>query len=402
MKQIKFDNSSESKKKGWFKKLKLLLVLGGFLIILFFAFNIFSKANNDFSFTFPVVGEILKPKDTRVNVLLLGNAGGKHDGAYLTDTIMVASFDPKDEQTYFISLPRDLWINEYKAKINALYEIGQDKHESGLQFGKDVIGGMLGLNINYSVRLDFRGFTKAVDEVGGVDVDVINAFDDYLYPIAGKEDDLCGYTEEERDFTDDQAKELNIEPGKKKVLVSPDGVVATDSAQEDKGFQYFTCRYEHIHFDKGINHMDGETALKFVRSRHGTGAEGSDFARSRRQQLVIEAFRSQALSLETLLNPVKIGNLIADFGQSFETDIPIDQMIKLYNATKKSEGTHTYVLSNVGADALLMNPPVSTYGAWVLVPKDLTYKQIQDWVQGILSGGVNNGEASSSARPSSR
>jgi polyisoprenyl-teichoic acid--peptidoglycan teichoic acid transferase len=406
MKQIKFStaDNQEPKKSGEksaFQKARPLLFFLAGLFLFFLVVNFLFKTSGEFSFSFPGVGEIIKPKDTRVNVLLLGNAGGKHDGAYLTDTIMVASFDPKDEQTYFFSLPRDLWLDSYKLKINAIYETGQDKEDDGLKFSKKVIGDILGLEINYGIRLDFRGFTQAVDEVGGIDVNVAKTFDDYLYPITGKEEDLCGYVEQEKEFNEEEAKALNIEPGKRQILISPEGKIATDSAQEDKGFQYFTCRYEHIHFEKGLNQMDGETALKFVRSRHGTGSEGSDFARSARQQKVIEAFQSKVFSVETLLNPVKIGNLIKAFGQSFESDIPIDQMIRLYNLTKKSKATHTYVLSNIGKDALLVNPPVGTYKAWVLVPKDPSFVEIQSWVKSVLSGEAQN-EASSSARPSGR
>jgi LCP family protein required for cell wall assembly len=336
-------------------------------------------------------------------VLLLGNAGGRHDGAYLTDTIMVASFDPKDKQTYFISLPRDMWLDEYKYKMNALYEMGEEKEEgSGLSFSKEAISKILGIPIHHAIRIDFRGFVQAVDEVDGIEVNVIKSFEDSLYPIEGKEDDLCGFKEEEKEFNPDEAKALNIEPGKRKVLIAPDSKIATDSADPKKGYEYFACRFEKISFKAGPAQMDGETALKFVRSRMGTNGEGSDFARSRRQQQVIEAFRSKLLSFETLVNPAKIAGLIDAFGRSFETDVPINDMIRLYNLSKESEASHSYVLSNVGAEALLVNPPTGPYGAWVLVPKDPTYNQIHAWVQSILRGEEQLREATSSARPSPR
>jgi anionic cell wall polymer biosynthesis LytR-Cps2A-Psr (LCP) family protein len=313
---------------------------------------------------------------------------------------MVASLDLTTNQVTFISVPRDLWLDDMKAKVNAAYENGQEKNGNGLENSKKSIGTILGLTIQYGVRLDFSGFQKAVDQVGGVDVDVENTFDDYRYPITGKENELCGFTELEKDFSSDEAKSLNIQPGKRKVLVAPDGKIATDSADPEKGEEYFSCRYEHIHFDKGVTHMDGTTALKYVRSRHGLGVEGSDFARSRRQQRVIEAFRSKALSLQTLANPLKIKSLIDTFGSSFETDIPIDDMIKLFTISKKISQTQSIVLSSDSKNGLLINPPLSDYGgAWVLVPRTKNYTEIQSFIKQTLEGGQ---DATNSARPSNR
>ena len=90
--------------------------------------------------------------------------------------------------------------------------------------------------------MDFSGFVKAIDEVGGLDINVDNTFDDYQYPIDGMEDATCGHT----------TAELQA--------------MASDSA--DQAVIDFPCRYMHIHFDKGLQHMNGETALEYVSSRH--------------------------------------------------------------------------------------------------------------------------------------
>jgi anionic cell wall polymer biosynthesis LytR-Cps2A-Psr (LCP) family protein len=94
--------------------------------------------------------------------------------------------------------------------------------------------------------LIFQVLLKAVDIVGGLDINVDNTFDDYQYPIDGKEADTCGHTQM-------KCKSLVDTP-------------------EDQLPQAFPCRYLHLHFNKGLNHMDGETALEFVRSRHATQA----------------------------------------------------------------------------------------------------------------------------------
>jgi polyisoprenyl-teichoic acid--peptidoglycan teichoic acid transferase len=394
------ESIQQDRSPSFYNKIKPILVTIAIVVFIVLAYGFFSGGGKEFKLSFPGV-QAVKQTNGRVNVLLLGNGGGKHDGAYLTDTIMLASYDPKGNQTYFISIPRDMWLDEYDAKVNAVYEIGMKKSTDPLKYTKEAMSKLFGVDINYALRIDFGGFVKAVDEVNGIDVDVARSFDDYLYPIEGKENDLCGYTEQEKEFSEDEAKQLNIQPGKKKVLIDPEGKVATDSADPNFGYEHFTCRYEHISYKTGLSHMDGETALKFVRSRMGSNGEGSDFARSRRQQKVIEAFRSKVLSLETLFNPAKISGLISAFNNSFETDIPIDEMIQLYSLTKKSAENHSFVISNEGKNALLYNPPAGKYRAWVLVPTDPTFGEIHTFVNQVLNGEENN-EASSSARPSTR
>jgi polyisoprenyl-teichoic acid--peptidoglycan teichoic acid transferase len=327
-----------------------------------------------------VGGPSYKSTDERVNILLLGNSGGTHDGPQLTDSIIVASYNLKTSKVTLISIPRDLWVEGAKSKINAVYENG-DGHK--LQYAEDKIDDLLGFPIHYGVRIDFSGFEKAVDTVGGVDVDVERSFDDYMYPVEGKEDDLCGYTEKEIDITEEQSKQLNIKAGKQKLFLDPQGQIATDSAKLD-----FGCRYEHLHFDKGLTHMDGETALKYVRSRHALGIEGSDFARSKRQQRVIQAFREKALSLETLANPQKITSLVQTLGNSFETDIPPTAYLDLFGLVKKMDGTNSVVLGQLDdGTSLLINPPPSQYGGgWVLIPPNNDFTIIQKYLSDKING----------------
>lgn len=342
---------------------------------------------------------LLQSTDDKINVLLLGNAGGTHQGPYLTDTVMVASFNLKNHQLYLISLPRDLWLDQSKTKLNAVYELGQSRG-NGLDFTKQTIGSILGIPIHYLIRIDFRGFIQAIDQAGGLDINIAHSFDDYLYPIEGKEDDLCGWSEAEKEFSEEEAKKLNISPGKQKVLIK-DSQIATDSAEEDKGFQYFACRFEHISFKQGLTHLDGDTALKFVRSRHGSEDEGTDFARSKRQQLVLEAFRKKVLSLQTLSSPEKLKSLLDNFGKSFETDLSIPEAIEFYGQIKKLDSTHSLVIDDSTHKDLLVNPPYQDYGgAYVLIPKGGNFDKIHQYVSKILKGEVGDEEASTSARSS--
>lgn len=336
----------------------------------------------------------LKSSSGKVNILLLGIAGGIHDGSTLTDTIMVASYNLKTNQVYLFSIPRDLWLPALSSKANAVYQIGLSQ-ENALGLAKTVMGNVLGIPIHYSLRADFRGFVKGIDTIDGIDVEVEKSFDDYLYPIDGKENDLCGNEEKEMDFHEEDAKKLNISPGKRKVLVISDGKIATDSAEEDKGIKYFSCRYEHISFDEGEMKMSGAIALAFVRSRHGTNGEGSDFSRSKRQQKVLEAVRGKVLSLETLANPQKIGHLVKALGKSIDTDISVKEAIEFYKFSKKLDKIYNFILD----DSLLVHPPASDYGgAYVLISQDDDFSIIQEYVRKVLMGEITEYEATAAAR----
>lgn len=348
-----------------------VIILG---VAALFIYAFFFSKGSAFSYVF-TPNKTREAEDGRITVLLLGMAGGKHDGATLTDSIIVASYNIKTDKALLISIPRDLWISSESAKVNAVYQKGE-KEGKGLSYVKEKIHEVVGLPVDYAVRLDFSGFAKAIDLVGGIDVDVPKTFDDYNYPIEGKETDLCGNKEEEIDLTEEQAKVLKVEKGKKKVIVTLTGKIATESAD-------FACRFEHISFEKGVTRMDGETALKFVRSRMGTNNEGSDFARSKRQQLVLEAFKAKALSAETLINPQKIGGLIQTFGDSIETDIGVDKYLQFYNFAKKVKQTDSIVLGDLGdGKSILIVPPASEYGGgFVLIPPNNNFGLIKDLIQ---------------------
>lgn len=384
---------SYGKKQSASVKIFLLLAILGIII---YAIWWFFTSTGSSAFEFVFNRSRFKENNGRVNVLLLGNAGGKHAGASLTDSIIVASYDLKMSKAVLFSIPRDLWLDNADAKVNTLYQVGKKKTGNGLKYAEEKIGEILGVPIQYGVRVDFNGFSKAIDLVEGIEVKVPKTFDDYNYPIEGKEEDLCGLTEKEIEMTEEDFKKLKLpldtpvtpgtEEGKKKykVLVSlndeqssilPGYKIATESSD-------FACRFERIHFDEGIMNMDGVTALKFVRSRTGVNGEGSDFARSRRQQLVLDSFRAKVLSLETLLDPKKLFGLAATFGESFETDIEQDKFLDFYKLSKKLESTDHVVLGDLGkGESVFAVGSPGKYGAFVLIPKDNDWKTVSDFVK---------------------
>jgi len=309
-----------------------------------------------------------------VNLLLLGVGGGTHDGPDLTDTIIFMHLDPAHKKVSLVSLPRDLWIPDMQAKVNATYTVASEQHPgSGLSVSELEIGKILGQHINYGIKLDFGGFVKAVNILDGLDINVDRTFDDYQYPIDGSEDATCGMSQD--------------------ALASASAAVANGTAQEQ---DVFPCRFKHIHFNQGEQHMDGETALEYVRSRHAIGPEGSDFARSKRQEKVISAIKAKLFSAGTIFNPVKVIDLINTLQGSLETDIKAGQygsFIQLVQEMKGAKITSTVIDDGdplTGRYGLLVNPPISdAYGGqWVLVPREgaTSYSEIQQYVACQLAG----------------
>jgi len=286
----------------------------------------------------------IKTQDHYLNILILGVAGGEHEGPDLSDTMIFASINIDKKKALLISIPRDIWISSMRAKINTAYTYGEEKKPGGgFTLSKAAVKEIFDTPVDYAVKIDFNGFVKAIDILGGIDVNIKRSFDDYKYPIPGKENKEC----------------------------------------EDELDEEFKCRYEHVHFDRGLTHMDGKTALIYVRSRNAEGAEGTDFARSQRQQQVLLAVKNKFFNLNTLLNPTKIKKLMQTFDKSIKTDIPaseVDDFIRLGLKLKDIKIT-TFSLDagdeKNGKTGLLKNPDPTNYdGQWVLVPKT-SWEEIQ-------------------------
>ncbi len=298
--------------------------------------------------------ELKQTSEKRINLLLLGVGGGTHEGPDLTDTIIFATIDPKTKKALLVSIPRDLWITELSAKINTAYLYGEKKKKGeGLLMAKAMVGKVMGQQIDYVIKIDFEGFVKAIDQIGGLDIVIDRTFDDYAYPIADMMDNPCGRTDIE--------------------IASLSAQIATSSATE---LEAFPCRYEHLHFDEGQIHMSGATALKYARSRHALGPEGSDFARSKRQEKIISAFKEKIISLDVILNPVKLLDILETIKGNIVTDIREDEYDdfirlarKLQSATITSAGLDEGDLET-GRTGLLINPPTGEeFGnQWVLIP----------------------------------
>lgn len=292
--------------------------------------------------------------DGRVNVLLLGNGGAKHSGGDLTDTIMIASIDPVNNQAVLLSIPRDLWtkmpnnfVGNYQ-KINAAYEAGKYKYLgkqvmgnadrkavlAGFQGVDGVIERVTGIPIHYNALVDFAAFSKAVDTVGGVTVNV-----------------------KERLYDPTMAWENNRNP-----VLAP----------------------------AGVNNFDGKRALMYVRSRETS----SDFARGERQREVLVALKDKTANLGTLTNPMKLSGLMSAFGDNVQTDIGISDMSRMASIMKKvpSSSIQSVGLAEAGNSFVTTG---NINGMSVVMPKAglEDYTKIQAYIRSKLTDGFIAKEA---------
>lgn len=357
----------------------LALIFVGMLIVYFNYNQMVVKANRpkaeitDISPTATPTPDPLAP----YSILLLGYGGGTHDGGLLTDSIMLAQIRPHDEEVRLISIPRDLWTpipiseeeNESR-KINEAYAVGSDDKKypdkkveftgeaGGGEMAKYVVEQVTGIKPDYFAAIDFDGFTKIIDSLGGIEVKVTQTFDDPYYPIEELKNDTCGKSEEE--------------------MVALEATMSGDKLE-----QQYTCRYENLHFDKGVQHMDGTTALKYARSRHST-VGGGDFNRAERQKLVIAAIRDKIINIGFI---PKIMPTIQTLTRHITTDIDFATMSELI--TKIPEVADYKIVSiALTDDNILQNARAST-GQAILSPKkgETDFSEVQEFIEnkGILA-----------------
>lgn len=284
----------------------------------------------------------LQQLNGRVNILLLGVPGGSHDGPNLSDSINVLSYDMRENKLTTIGVPRDIWSDTIHQKINAAYATGEAiEPGKGIILAKAEVSSIVGIPIHYAAVVRFAQFRDLIDYVGGIDVLVDKTFTDTEFPIAGKENDECG------------------------------------------GDPDYRCRYESISFQKGQQHMSGDTALKYVRSRHATGGEGSDFSRNRRQQAVMKAIRVKLFSPEILLNPSKVDGLYKTIDRLVERDISNENGTSIAkNVVLKGNFTQA---SGVLPRDLFTVPAAWQYeGQYVLIPEGGSFDRVHDYVDKLL------------------
>jgi LCP family protein required for cell wall assembly len=285
----------------------------------------------------------------RINIVLYGYGGDQHSGAFLTDSIMVISIMPMaghPPQIAEISIPRDWFVTiplrngtSTAQRINFAYAAGMlgegpqlaSAVDAGAAVADPLLAHLLGVGINYFVGVDFNAFKQAVDAVGGVNIDVPAGFTDYQYP-AGE----C-----------------------------------------DLG----NCGYETVRFKAGMQHMNGATALIYARSRHGNNGQGSDFARSRRQQQIVVALKSQ---IESVGGFGKLPDVINALGSNVLTNLTIGDAESLYGLVN---GVNPATIEHVSIDDtnFLYDCGYPTHcGSYYLYANDQSFQSLSHFVEDIF------------------
>ena len=314
---------------------------------------------------------------TPFDILLLGYGGGTHDGPYLTDSVLDVHVDPKAQKIFLLSIPRDLYVNiptdtttKTHMKINAAYAIGLDDamypnklpdfagSDGGGRLAEYMVSQVTGHPVDYFVGIDFSGFVKTIDTLGGVDINVQPAFDDPAYPDEASASANCGHSDEDiKSFT------------------------ATVSAETDI-WAYFSCRYQNVKFDAGPQHMDGQRALIYVRSRH-SAQDGTDFGRAKRQRNLLVAVEEKVFSIGFIS---KVIPFMSSLNDDVRTDLaPSDIQTLIQNAAALSK---YQIISMALTDQNYLTDSFSGGGLSILIPKDGqdNYTNIHTWIADAFAG----------------
>jgi LCP family protein required for cell wall assembly len=278
--------------------------------------------------------------DGRVNILLLGVGGPGHEGADLTDTILLVSIDPVNHTTAMLSIPRDLWVKipgDGYQKVNAAYVYGKQQSKAKSETGKDqdglklldkTLSPVIGIPIHYHAVVNFQAFKQTVDSLGGVSFYV------------------------------------------------PETLYDPTIAWENHGNSYIAM--------KGNQSFNGAKALLYARSRETS----SDFARGERQRQLMIAIKDKAFSVGTFSNPVKVSGLLSSLGGNVYTDFSLNDIMRLYQIMGKT--------TNSGITSLdLVTPPHNLLttgnmnGLSIVQPRDglFEYGGINNYVRNALKDG---------------
>lgn len=273
----------------------------------------------------------------RINVLFLGKAVPGYPGSNLTDTIILASVNPTTYQGSMLSIPRDLYVEipgtRRYTKINSIYVYGlnQGGHERGIKLLEEVVTKVTGQKIDYYAMVNFDAFEKVIDAIAGVDVQVEEDIYDNRYP----------------------------------------------------GPNY---SYQTFEIKKGMNHLDGATALKYVRVRHNAGG---DFGRARRQQQIVEAAKDkffqkrgirEGISFFNEMLKIVEGNVKTDIG--FSDYFPFLLLVKDLSMPQ----VVNKVLDNQEGGLLeSYNPVMGRVVAYTLRPRSGNYFEIHKLASNIFN-----------------
>ena len=243
------------------------------------------------------------PEDRPFSVLFLGLDRRPGEGGGRTDAIILAHVEPQARAATLVSIPRDICVANCRTdpfRINSVWQ------EEGPDALSRRVANLLGVQVDYWVTLDFNGFKRLVDFFGGVEIDVESTIYDPNYPNA-----------------------------------------------TDTGFEPF-------HVEAGPKHFDGDTALRYVRTRHQDGA----FAREVRQQQVLLALVEQVISPQTL---VESPAFLRELSNAFESNLPPDLVASMAKLGMQIGSART-VSGAIRPEDGMVRAVIADNGAYVLQP----------------------------------
>lgn len=246
--------------------------------------------------------------DEPINILLLGIDSRPSEDITRTDAMILVHINRKAGRVSLLSIPRDLWVEIPgfgPARVNAAYPIGERRLGAGYggALAKETVGNLVGVPIHHFILMDFEGFKKVIDTIGGVNVDVPKLIEDPKYPT------------------------------------------------ED--YQTISVR-----FDVGPQLMDGTRALQYARTRHGD----SDFGRNQRQRQVLMAIFNQVREQGLLSQLTNIDNYTSALRDYVRTDMTRNDMLQLarIGADLKQANVQSYA---IGPDMIVGLEKPATFAA---------------------------------------
>ena len=249
----------------------------------------------------------------RINILLLGSdTDQKFQKSYLAQTDIVVTIDPATKSVGMLSIPRDLFVNVPgygMMKLDEAFYYGDTyHHHDGVGLSRLTISQDFGIPINYYAWVGLTGFIKVVDTAGGVDIDVAHPITDDIYP-------------------DDTANSKDV------------------------------YAYKRLYLAPGPQHLEGPTALEYVRSRHADLV--GDFGRSARQQQVLSSLKTKLVNSSII---GKLPELAKDMNGSLKTDMQILDIIKLMNFARTIDANKI--------QRVILSPPTYSVAAFASTGHD--------------------------------
>jgi LCP family protein required for cell wall assembly len=334
---LRAEKKDKPRRWRWSKKKITLLVLLPFVLVglwlgLKFALNA-SKIFNGNLFSIFTTTQLKGEDSGRVNFLLAGNSADDpgHNGANLTDSIMILSLNTHDHTAFLLSVPRDLYVyvpGYGHAKINEAYVAGQDQDfsESGYANGgmgmlQKVIYQNLGIKTQYYALINYTALRDAVNAVGGITVTIQSSDPRGLY---------------------------------------------------DPSIDYAT-HGPLVRLSNGPHVLNGEQALDLARARgdaYGSyGFANSDFTRTQDQRLMLLALKQKIFSTGVLANPLTVTKLFDSLGNNIKTDMKLSEARRLYDLMKKVPNSNikSYALNDLNGKNYLSSYTTSG-GQSTLIP----------------------------------